>query len=429
MKSVTITPLPQPITAEVAIPGSLSYTIRALNLAAMTNNPVTIHNPLFSDDTVAMMNALQTLGIKLVRFSDKVIVEGSVDDVKEDEYTIDINISGRAARSLLGLLCIVPGIKTVICKPGFKKRPVGELVDGLRQLGAKIEYLEEDGYLPVKILSGKLTPGTVTMKGTISSQFFSSILMIAPLIGNVTIKVEGEQTSKSFIDVTIETMKAFGVTVENNEYKTYTVPAGQHYNTSSFTVEADAIAAAYFWGIAAVTGSTITVLNLPPVSKQGDVAFADVLCKMGCKVEKKENTITVTGPSKLHSVTADMNSMPDSAQTLAVVSSFAEGTTRITGLDNLRIKETDRIRAPETELQKMGVQTLSTKDTLTVMGGIPHGAEIQTYGDHRMAMSFAVAGTKIPGVRILDADVVSKSFPSFWDVVRTLGVSLQTNEQ
>ncbi len=429
MKSVTIIPLSHPITAAVAIPGSLSYTIRALNLAAMTEGSVTIHNPLFSDDTEAMMDALETLGIGLTRSSEKVVVEGSVNDVLESDYTIDINLSGRTARSLLGLLCIVRGTKTVICKPGFKKRPVGELVNGLRQLGAQIEYLEKEGYLPLKILSENLTPGIITMKGSISSQFFSSIMMIAPFIGEVTIQIEGDQTSKPFIDVTIETMQQFGVSVKNSLYRTYTVAADQKYTATDFIVEADAIAAGYFWGIAALTGSTINVLNLPSQSRQGDIAFADVLEKMGCTVEKKLDSIVVSGPQKLHGITVDMNSMPDSAQTLAVIAAFAKGTTTITGLDNLRIKETDRIKAPETELKKMGVQTSSSHDTLTIEGGTPHGAVIETYGDHRMAMSFAITGTKIPGVSILDAAVVSKSFPTFWEVLRTLGISLQIHEQ
>ena len=426
MSTVTIIPVPKPITASVTIPGSLSYTIRALNLAAMTDGTVTIHNPLYSDDTDAMMNALETLGITVSRNEDTVLVEGSIKDVQHKEYLIDINISGRTARSLLGLLCIAPGTKTVTCQPGFKKRPIGELVLGLRQLGAHIEYLEKEGFLPVKIYQKELKPGTVTMKGSISSQFFSSIMMIAPLIGEISIIVKGNQTSKSFIDVTIETMKAFGVDVTNNNYQKYLIPGGQKYTASEFIVEADAIAAGYFWGIAAVTGSTITVQNLPPTSKQGDVGFAEILHKMGCTVEKTTNTITVTGPQKLTPITANMNTMPDSAQTLAVLAAFADGTTTIEGLDNLRIKETDRIKAPETELKKMNIQTSSTHDSFTVTGGKPTGASIETYGDHRMAMSFAIAGTAIPGVTILESEVVSKSFPLFWDVLKKLGISIQT---
>lgn len=424
MKALEIVPLKNPVNAEVQIPGSLSYSIRALNLAAMTEGPVTIKNMLFSDDTEAMMNALQTLGIQLERNKSSVTVTGSIKDVINKEYTIDINISGRTARSILGLLCIVPGTKTVTCGEGFKKRPVGELVTGLRQLGAKIDYLENEDVLPVKIYPAKLQPGSVSMKGTISSQFFSSIMMIAPHIGEITINVEGEQTSKSFIDVTIETMQAFGAVVENNNYQSYTIPAGQQYSATEFTVEADAIAAGYFWGIAAITGSTVKVLHLPPDSKQGDTSFVDVLEKMGCSIEKNsgENWISVTGPEKLKAVSVNMNSMPDSAQTLAVISSFAEGISHITGLDNLRIKETDRIQAPENELKKMGISVSSTDTSMTIDGGLPHGVDIDTYGDHRMAMSFAVAGTKIPGIKINNPQVVSKSFPDFWEKLELLGV-------
>jgi 3-phosphoshikimate 1-carboxyvinyltransferase len=427
MKTIKIFPQDNPVTAEVTIPGSLSYTIRALNLAVLTNGSVTIHNALESDDVQAMLDALSTLGIGFTKENSSIVVNGSIAEVADKDYEIDINISGRTGRSLLGLLCIVPGTKVLTCKPAFKKRPVGELVNGLRQLGAHIEYLEKENFLPVKITTSKLHPGNISMKGSISSQFFSSILMIAPCVGEITITVEGEQTSKSFIDVTISSMGEFGVTVENNKYKSYRVPAGQTYTATDFYIEADAIAAGYFWGIAAVTGSTIRVLNLSSKSKQGDVAFADVLTQMGCikKENVAENWLEITGPEKLIHTDANMNSMPDSAQTLAVVAAYAEGTTHISGLDNLRIKETDRIAAPEKELRKMGLTVSSTYDTLTVTGGKPRGTVIDTYGDHRMAMSFAVAGSKTPKILIRNPAVVSKSFPGFWETLHTLGIKTE----
>lgn len=426
MKSVEVIPLLNPIQTSVIVPGSLSYTVRALNLAALTKGTVTIQNPLFSDDTEAMIQGLETVGIKVIQEKDKVIVEGSIYDVKEGEYEINISISGRTARSLLGLLTLTKGTKILTCDAGFKKRPVGELVNGLRQLGAKIEYLENENYLPVKISPSSLQPGTVTMKGTISSQFFSSILMIAPAIGEVSIIVDGKQTSKSFIDVTIETMKEFGVIVENNNYSSYYVPANQTYTPTTFTVEADAIASGYFWALAAITGSTLRVLNLSKESKQGDVKFVEILQKMGCSVIDSipEKWIEVTGPKSLSSLTVNMNSLPDSAQTLAVVASFAKGVTTITGLDNARIKETDRIAGPENELKKMGIKVESTQDSITIYGGVPTGSKIETYGDHRMAMSFAIAGSKIPKVIIKNPEVVSKSFPQFWDVLQNLGIQL-----
>jgi 3-phosphoshikimate 1-carboxyvinyltransferase len=419
---IEIQPLQQPISAEVTLPGSLSYTIRALNLAAMTKGPVTLRNPLFSDDTQAMMTCLQTLGLEIEIGTDFVTVHGDISAIKDDTYELNINISGRTARTLLALLCIVPGTKVLTCESGFRKRPVAEMVEGLRQLGAEIEYLDEEGFLPLKITSSILRPGTVTMKGTMSSQYFSGIMMIAPLVGRIQINVEGEQASKPFINVTISTMKEFGVTVQNKDYTSYLIEDGQSYSATAYDIEADAISASYFWGIAAITKSTIKVKHLSPDSAQGDVRFADLLEMMGCTVvrNRDEKWIQVTGPEELKNIEVNMNDTPDSVQTLAVVAAYANGTTHITGLHHLKVKETDRIEAPRKELEKMGCTIQSTDDSLTITGSQLHGAEIQTYGDHRMAMSFAVAGTRTAGVKILNPEVVSKSFPTFWETLEKL---------
>lgn len=426
MNTVEIIPLQNPLTTDVTIPGCLSYTIRALNLAAMTKGSVKIQNALKSDDTYAMFNVLKILGIDVEEGDDYFTVHGTVDDVQIDEYTLDINISGRTARTVLALLCIVPGTKILTCKESFKKRPVADLVDGLRQLGANIEYMEKDGHLPVKITSDTLNAGVTKMKGSVSSQYFSGIMMIAPKIGEVTIEVIGEQASKPFIDVTISAMKEFGVEVINEDYKRYIIRGNQTYKKETYTVEADAISASYFWGIAAITKSTVRVLNLPPSSAQGDVRFADILGNMCCSVIKneKEKWIEVTGTDNLHGITIDMNANPDTVQTLAVVAAYAKGTTHITGIHHLKVKETDRIEAPKNELLKMNVDILTTGDSMTIIGGIPHGAEIETYGDHRMAMAFAVAGTKTKDIIIKNSDVVSKSFPTFWKTLESIHINI-----
>ena len=426
MKKIELIPLNKPINLDITLPGCLSYTIRGLACAAMTQGSVKIQNALKSDDTAAMVNALKTLGIDCAQGEDYFLINGSLKDVLEDDYNIDIDISGRSARTLLAMLCIVPGIKTLTCKESFKKRPVGDMVDGLRQLGAEIEYLENEGFLPVKITSSNLTPGNLKIKGTLSSQFVSGILMIAPLIGEITIDVEGDQASKPFIDMTIDAMRAFGVNVTNKNYQEYIVPSGQVYSNKNYFVEPDAISASYFWGIAAVTKSKIKVLGLGPASKQGDIRFADILEDMGCRVTKneKENWIMVEGTEDLHGINIDMNATPDSTQTLAVVAAFADGQTNITGIGHLKIKETDRIEAPKNELTKMGVNVASTNESLTITGGGAHGAEIETYGDHRMAMAFAVAGAAIPGMVINNPYVVSKSFPGFWEKLKELGIGV-----
>lgn len=425
MNKLQIIPLQEPVTADVTLPGSLSYTIRAMAIAALTKGTVKIVNPLKSDDTYAMLAALQTLGIRNEEEENAFVIYGDVSEVKDNDYTINIRLSGRTARMLLGILCIVPGTKTVICEEGFKKRPMKDLVDGLRQLGAEIEYLESEGHLPVKITSNKLNAGNVEMSGKMSSQYFSAIMLIAPLIGEITIKVIGEQASKPFIDITIEAIEKFGVVVINHHYKSYVIPGNQTYKCKEYFVEADATAASYFWGIAAITQSTITVKNLSTESKQGDVQFIKVLEKMGCTITSEERGISVQGNKLLKNISVDMNSLPDVVPTLAVVAAFATGTAQITGLSHLKGKESDRIEAPKNELLKMGVHVETTDNAMTIAGTKPEAADIETYGDHRIAMAFAVAGAKIPHMVIKNPAVVSKSFPNFWSTIDELGVKVQ----
>lgn len=425
MNKIQLIPLTKPIHKDVQLPGSLSYTIRAMALAAMTKGTVTIHNPLKSDDTYAMLGALQTLGIKCEEEINSFIIYGDIGGVRDQAYEINIRLSGRTARILLAMLCIVPGVKTLTCAESFKRRPMGGLVDGLRQLGADIEYLEIDNSLPVKVKSGKLNPGIVKMHGDVSSQYFSAIMMIAPLVGEMKIEVIGEQASKPFIDITTDIMEKFNVFVRNDNYRTYIIPVSQTYERTTYTIEPDATAASYFWGIAAVTQSMIKVLNITPESKQGDVQFIELLEKMGCSVISSDDGIAVQGNAKLNSIEVNMNHLPDVVPTLAVIAAFADGKTTITGLDHLKGKESDRIEAPKEELLKMGVTVTTTENSLTVQGTRPHAAMIQTHNDHRIAMAFAVAGATTPGIVITNPEVVEKSFPEFWATLEELGVTIK----
>ena len=427
MKQLALQPLQKTVKKQITLPGCIGYTIRALNIAAMTKGSVTIRNPLKSDDTHYMFSALQTLGIAVEEKENEFIVHGDISDVEDKDYTINIGLSGRTARSILGLLAIVPGVKTVTCSEPFKKRPIGDLVDGLRQLGAKIDYLEAEGHLPVKITSSTLHTHSAKMKGTMSSQYFSSLMMIAPKIGGLMIDVIGEQSSKPFIDMTIAIMKAFGVTVKNETYRQYHIAPDQTYhNPKTYDVEPEATAASYFFAIAAITKSTIRILHLDPKSAQGDVAFADMLKQMGCRVTKntEEKWIEVTGTDRLEGITLNMNATPDLVPTLAVVASFAKGKTVMTDIAHVRLKETDRIASPQRELAKMGIETEATEDTFIVIGGNPKTATIDTYHDHRIAMAFAAVGAKLPGMRINDPQVVNKSFPNFWEKFEELGIKI-----
>jgi 3-phosphoshikimate 1-carboxyvinyltransferase len=305
-------------------------------------------------------------------------------------------------------------------KEGLNKRPVGELVEGLRQLGAHIEYLGKEGFPPLRVSSPRLRAGSVKMDGSVSSQYFSALLMAAPLIdGALQIEVIGEQISKPYIDMTIDTLAQFGITVANQNYTTYTVAADQRYQATAYAVEGDISSASYFFAIAALTQSTITVRNVNPASRQADMKFLDILEHMGSIVTREKNSITVAGQG-VRPMNVTMLDCPDQAMTMAVLAAFADGTTVIRGVQSLRLKETERVVAVERELAKMGIITESTHDTLTIRGGSPHTAAIDTYGDHRMAMAFAVAGTKLSGVTIRNPEVVSKTFPEFWEVLDSI---------
>ncbi|MBP9719250.1 MAG: 3-phosphoshikimate 1-carboxyvinyltransferase [Candidatus Levybacteria bacterium] len=425
MKTYSLTPLIAPVTKTVRIPGSKSYTNRALLLATLTKGTVTIKNPLFSDDTKAMISCLETLGIGIETTNDTITVFGDISQIKTGDYTLDAKLSGTTVRFITALACIIPGKKTIIGEEGLQKRPITDLVDALKQLGAKIEYLGKEDYPPLSIISETLTVGNVTVKGTISSQYLSAILMIAPLIGNITITIDGEQISKPYIYLTLATMKDFGVTVTNNQYTTYEISAKQAYKKDTYTVEGDYSSAGYFFAIAALTTATITVENLSSDSKQGDKQFLSLLEYMGNHVTYAANSVTIQGKT-LKALSVSLQDYPDQAQTLAVLAAFINGTTTIHGIASLRVKETERILALQTELKKMGIETESTEDSLTIFGGNPKPATIHTYGDHRMAMAFAVAGSKISGMQIVDPDVVTKTFPTFWETIRSIGIGVTT---
>lgn len=423
MKIIEIKPLLKPVQTSVSIPGSKSYTNRALLLAAMTGSKVKIVNPLTSDDTKAMIDCLKTLGIKVLEKKGSIEISGNLEDIPNRLYNLDANLSGTTLRFLLALATIIPGTKKLFGKEGLNKRPIGELVSGLTQLGAKIDYLGVRGFPPVLVKPSSLHPGIVKLKGDISSQYISAILMIAPLVGKVTVQVIGEQISKPYIDMTTDTIKQFGVEITNEGYKRYIVSHKQQYKATQYTVEGDYSSASYFLAIAALTNSNITLENINPKSKQADIKFVEILETMGNRISFDQNQLTIQG-KEIKPVNVDMRDCPDQIQTLAVLAAFAKGITKISGVSSLRIKETDRIFALREELKKMGIRTSSTKDTLTIYGGNPKAAIIKTYNDHRMAMSFAMAGVKLSGMKIVDPDVVNKTFPSFWEKLKALGVGI-----
>lgn len=426
MNTLTLQPLRTPITATVTIPGSKSYTNRALILGALTLTPVTIHNPLFSDDTKAMISCLLDIGIAIEVTKNSINVIGSIADVENDNYELNAQLSGTTIRFMLALSCIVPGIKIISGYPGLNRRPIGGLVKGLKMLGAEISYLEKEDMPPLRITSSTLIPGETAVSGEISSQYFSSLLLIAPIVGDVTITVKGKQISRPYIDMTIDSMRQFGVSVENNAYKQYKVHK-QAYAASDYTVEGDYSSASYFAAIAALTKSTILLKNISAQSKQADREFFQILKQMGNEVLYNEDTTTVKGVETKPMI-IDMENCPDQVQTLAVLAAFTKGTTVISGIKTLRVKETNRVEALHKELAKMSIQTEETNELFIVHGGNPKAATIDTYGDHRMAMSFAVAGAKLPGMKINDHEVVTKTFPSFWEKLEEIGIKIERSK-
>ncbi len=425
MKKIEIIPIKKLNSNKVVMPGSKSYTNRALIMAALCRGKSVIKEYSESDDSKVLIEALNKLSIKIEKNKKEIIVYGNGGKFIQFDGKIDVGAAGTTMRFSASLCCLVPEEIILNGSERMRERPIKELVEALMELGANIEYLEKKGYPPLKIKGGNIKGGEVAMDGLVSSQYFTSLLLIAPVLENgLKIKVKGEQISKSYIDMTIDGLKNFGVRVLNNNYKEYIVEPEQNYKETSYQVEGDASGASYFFGIAAVTGLKIRVKNINPLSCQGDIKFVNLLEKMGCEVlrNEKENWIEVKGPNKLKSIECNMELMPDTAQTLAIIASFAEGKSRIGGLKTLKIKETDRIQALSNELGKMGIDVEMGDDYIIINGGKPHGAEIETYKDHRMAMAFAMAGCKIRGVKILEPEVVSKSFPDFWEKLEGMGV-------
>ena len=417
----------------VEVPGSKSYTNRALVTASLATGITTITSASMSNDSDAMINALRLLGVSIEEAKmpngSTLVVEGYGGAFTPYHGEIDVGPAGTTMRFLTALCAGIPGIDVILRgSERMHARPIHELVTALRGLGAEIEYKGSEGCPPLRIHSrAHLKGGTVEMNGSVSSQFISALLLTAPLhTGKLSIEIQGEQISKPYIDMTIQSVGDFGVTILNDKYARYTCAAGQSFKPKQFQVEGDASGASYLWGIAAISGGRVTVKNINPRSAQGDIHFPEVLARMGCSVSSDARSITVTGTKNLTAIDIDMSSMPDTAQTLAVIAACARGTTTIRGLSTLRVKETDRITALHNELKKIGISSETGPDFLVVHGGAPIGARIKTYDDHRMAMSFAMLASRFTGIEIEEPHVVEKSFPNFWGIVQDFGLTVAT---
>lgn len=416
------------------LPGSKSISNRALLLAALAEGRSVLHGLLSSDDTDVMLGALRALGISVQEEGETVVIQGARRFPVESAELFMGN-AGTAIRPLTAALAVQGGDYTLSGVPRMHERPIGDLVDALRMLGARVEYLGNEGYPPLRIGRGQLDARRpIRVKGNVSSQFLTALLMAAPLVAcalsaDVMIEVEGELISKPYIQITLNLMDRFGVRVKRDGWQRFTIPAGAAYRTpGDYSIEGDASSASYFMALGAIGGGPVRIEGAGANSIQGDMAFADVVRDMGADVTLHADAIEVRGirvaqGERLRSFDRDFNLIPDAAMTAAALALYADGPCLLRNIGSWRVKETDRIDAMHTELSKLGAQVESGPDWLRVhpiAEGGWRSASIATYDDHRMAMCFSLAAFGGQPITILDPACVGKTFPEYFEVYQTL---------
>lgn len=376
---------PSKIAGTITAPPSKSVTHRAIIIASLASGKSVIKNALLCDDTKYTINALGQLGVRIISKGTTLRINGTNGKLTAPKKQLFVGNSGSTLRMITAVCSLAKGDTILTGEKRLQKRPMQDLNDALKQIEG----------------------GTVTIDGSKSSQYITALLLIAPFAKKgLTIIVNGNLRSKPYVALTIDLMKTFDVEVKNKNFKEFIVEKGQRYQAQKYTVEGDYSSASYFFAAAAITNGKITVKNLKPDSAQGDRYFPDLLKRMGGSI--------------------DMNDYPDIVPTLAVVASYVLGKTTIKNIEHLKDKETDRISATAKELKKMGIKVIATNDSLTITGGKPKGAAIETYNDHRMAMSFAIAGLGVTGATIIqNAEVVSKSYPNFWKDLKKIGAKIE----
>ena len=416
---IEVKPLSQ-CNGVVSVPGSKSHTHRALIVSSLADGESFLVNALRCEDTECTVKGLKKFGVEVHWENDGVRLLGKGGMFKATDEKIDVGNSGTSMRFLTALAALKTGITLLDGSERMRKRPIGELLSGLGELGVKAYSRRGNDCPPVIVESQGLKGGTARIKGEESSQFLSGLLMVAPYAQrDVNVEVTGSLASKPYVDITQDVMSAFGVEVKNQGYQSFFIKAGQRYLPQRYWIEGDASSASYFFSAGAVCRGRVRVENLNPATIQGDIGFLEILERMGCRVIRGSDWIEVSG-KELRGIEADMNEMPDLVPTLAVTAAFAQGKTVIKNIGHLRLKESDRIHALAAELSKLGIRVKEGGDGLEIEGGKPRDAEIETYNDHRMAMSFAIAGLVVPGVRIKGERCVDKSFPGFWEVLQKL---------
>ncbi|MFV9473111.1 3-phosphoshikimate 1-carboxyvinyltransferase [Advenella sp. RU8] len=422
-------------SGEVNLPGSKSISNRVLLLAALAAGKTRISGLLDSDDTKVMLNALETLGTPVERHDQQTVTIGGQGGFSNRQADIFLGNAGTAFRPLTAALAVWGGNYRLHGVPRMHERPIGDLVDALRSMGARIDCEQNEGYPPLKIAPGRLNiNGSVKVQGSVSSQFLTALLLVAPLIAqktaqDVVLEVEGELISKPYIQITLNMMARFGVVVQQQGWARFTIACDAVYKSpGQVEIEGDASSASYFMALGLIGKGPVRINGVGKDSIQGDIRFAETIQAMGGKVDYGDNWLEVSGPDlakgeKLKAFDEDFNLVPDAAMTAAVLALYADGPCLLRNIGSWRVKETDRIEAMHKELAKVGATVTSGPDWLRVVPPLASGwktADIETYDDHRMAMCFSLAVFGPVGLRILDPDCVAKTFPSYFDVYKTL---------
>lgn len=407
-----IMPVPS-VHARVVVPGSKSITNRALICAALAKGESIIRNASDSDDTLLMANGLNQLGVLVRPVQGGLSVEGTGGRLFAPRFPIPVGNAGTTFRFMMSLAALARGTTVFDIGLRMAERPMEELVDALHQLGV---HVVADPLLPrYSVTGGSLNGGDLVLGGERSSQFLTSILLVGSYaLRDVAIEISGTPSSIPYVHLTLEVMKRFGVQAEARDTRRFVVKAGQRYQPTDYTIEPDASAASYFLSAAAIAGGRVKVEGLDFSSTQGDSEFLKVLKRMGVKVAESQGGAECTGAGVLEGIDIDMNGMPDIVPTLAVTALFARTPTRIRNVAHLRHKESDRLTALSSELKKLGANITMYDDGLEIIPAPLHGAMLDTYDDHRLAMSFALIGLRVPGVKIGNPNCVKKSFPGFW---------------
>lgn len=414
-----------PVTGAIRPPGSKSITNRALVCAALADGRTVLRGALDSEDTRVMVDSLDRLGIGVDVSDDRteVAVQGCGSCIPELGADLFLANSGTSIRFLTALATLGRGRYRLDGVERMRQRPIGDLLQALCALGADAVSENGNGCPPVVVTADGLRGGNATVRGNISSQFLSALLLAAPYAASdVCLMVDGELVSKPYIKMTLAVMDAFGVRVDGSRLDRFQIPARSSYRALQYEIEPDASAASYFWASAAITGGRVTVNGLTRDALQGDVRFCDCLAQMGCQVAYGADGVTVTG-GPLRGVTVDMNAISDTVQTLAAVALYADGPTTIVGVAHNRFKETDRIGDLACELRKFGAHVDELPDGLRIVPAPLRGATVETYNDHRMAMSLALVGLQTPGVVILNPECTGKTYPRFFEDLHSLCAS------